>query len=371
MSDDNKQKVLRAVKENGRALKYADDFKKDRDVVIAAVKQDGLALEYASDELRADEEIVPESSLTKFECAPPMNHIQNHIGELSESYFSDSLRFVLSAKGEIEGLRTKFIKLFLERLPGVTTTRALGNTHVLREYPLQGKKGSVKKLDLLFLNLDSNLIIGIENKFLGEDSDNQLDTYYELLSSQFYPTHSIYLVYLTLDGRTPKHNKKYDKIINLSWLDLRSDIEQAHKEVAHNNKRIEDLINYLNYISYLKELRKDFAHPFNRDEFAKELHTCLGKEWDRDGLEFTRGKVNAKNSIHKFSISVRKLSCVFISKDIKVHLPFSLNGQQINLLITNFVLKLNTVLDKDKPVKLDNFFNIPYREYQIYEYLKV
>ena len=58
---DNKDRdeVLAAVKENGRALEDADkSLQKDREIVMAAVKQDGCALEYADDSFKADREVV-------------------------------------------------------------------------------------------------------------------------------------------------------------------------------------------------------------------------------------------------------------------------------------------------------------------------
>ena len=65
MSEEQKKKwsdrnfVLAAVSQNGRALQYAyEDLKKDKDIVLAAVSQNGRALQYASDELKKDKEVV-------------------------------------------------------------------------------------------------------------------------------------------------------------------------------------------------------------------------------------------------------------------------------------------------------------------------
>ena len=56
---DDKEIVLEAVKENGRALQYASKLlRNDKEVVLEAVKQDGRPLEYASNELKNDKEIV-------------------------------------------------------------------------------------------------------------------------------------------------------------------------------------------------------------------------------------------------------------------------------------------------------------------------
>jgi len=51
--------LLAAVSESGRALEYAsDELRADREIVLAAVSEDGDALKFASDDLKADREIV-------------------------------------------------------------------------------------------------------------------------------------------------------------------------------------------------------------------------------------------------------------------------------------------------------------------------
>ncbi|MDQ1337790.1 MAG: hypothetical protein QG617_757 [Campylobacterota bacterium] len=57
-----RDEVLKAVKENGRALKYvSEELRGDREIVLEAVKNNADALQYASDELRSDREIVLEA----------------------------------------------------------------------------------------------------------------------------------------------------------------------------------------------------------------------------------------------------------------------------------------------------------------------
>jgi len=55
----DKEVVVAALKQDGRALQFAsEELKGDREVVVAAVKQNGCALEYASEELKGDKEVV-------------------------------------------------------------------------------------------------------------------------------------------------------------------------------------------------------------------------------------------------------------------------------------------------------------------------
>ena len=58
---NDKDVVLASVTQNGKALRYAFGMKKDRDVVLAAVKQNGKALIYASDELKKDKQLQLEA----------------------------------------------------------------------------------------------------------------------------------------------------------------------------------------------------------------------------------------------------------------------------------------------------------------------
>ena len=54
----DREKILKAVKKDGWALKDASDtLKADREVVLEAVRNDGNALQYASEELQNDPEL--------------------------------------------------------------------------------------------------------------------------------------------------------------------------------------------------------------------------------------------------------------------------------------------------------------------------
>lgn len=56
---EEKEIVMEAVKENGRALEHASkELQNDHEIVMEAVKEDGDALRHASKELQNDREIV-------------------------------------------------------------------------------------------------------------------------------------------------------------------------------------------------------------------------------------------------------------------------------------------------------------------------
>jgi serine/threonine protein kinase/CxxC motif-containing protein len=59
---NDKEIVLQTMKQNGRALEFASkELQNDKEVVLEAVKKEGFALEYASEELQNDREIVLEA----------------------------------------------------------------------------------------------------------------------------------------------------------------------------------------------------------------------------------------------------------------------------------------------------------------------
>ena len=59
MNNSYNQLVLKAVEQNGNALKYVSSFlQNDKEIVLKSVKQNGESLEYASDTLQKDEEAI-------------------------------------------------------------------------------------------------------------------------------------------------------------------------------------------------------------------------------------------------------------------------------------------------------------------------
>ncbi len=58
---DNREEVLKVVREYGRMLNYAsDDLKGDEEIVLEALKQDQYSLMYASDEIKNNKKFVLE-----------------------------------------------------------------------------------------------------------------------------------------------------------------------------------------------------------------------------------------------------------------------------------------------------------------------
>lgn len=183
---------------------------------------------------------------------------------LDEKYFSDILRLFLTTKGMERGFRTRFANEFVKKVyKNDKRNFALSNSSVFREYPLNITKRRTKNIDLLFFDLDENddVVIGIENKFLGHDSKNQLNDYFTSLSELFpeqYERERVKIVYLTLDGRRPINNlgnvKKND-LVCLSWLeDIKEIVVRLSKEMNYDlNPQIQQFINIINLLKNIKD----------------------------------------------------------------------------------------------------------------------
>lgn len=110
---------------------------------------------------------------------------------------------------------------------------------VMREY---------KNIDLIIKN--EKIAIIIENKIYAEDQEKQLYRYYETLRKENYDKNSIYIFYLTLDGRDPSENSIYklegEKEINcISYAeDISEWLKLCMKESIFDNSLREILNQY-------------------------------------------------------------------------------------------------------------------------------
>jgi uncharacterized protein YqgV (UPF0045/DUF77 family) len=99
------------------------------------------------------------------------------------------------------------------------------------------------------LDLDSkdNVVIGVENKFLTEDSEGQIKEYKQALE-ELYKDFDTKIVYLTLDGREPKnYEAKEGDIVCLSWIDdiLEMLLESIYEKLGieqHDSDSIDEML---------------------------------------------------------------------------------------------------------------------------------
>ena len=305
-----------------------------------------------------------------------MNNIVNvNLKLLSEKYFSDVLKELLSTRSSyFHPFRTEFAHMFVKRVFNLNKKNFnVDNSSVIREYPLYVKKGknfTTKNIDLLFLDLDENddFVIGIENKLFTNDSKYQLVDYNNSLQRIFYS--NIKIVYLTLDGRKPKHLKNHiNNLVCLSWLD---DILCMLLELLYNsNEECDTLIKkwkntkkYPKDILKYKELKKfiDILIEMKFNNFSKIQ--CNLQKFIDDLYKIYKKKRNWKITIidnsNYFIFEHKKNK----KTDYKMWIPKNIHPNQAFHMIHNFYMHIwnestsRKINYRDYKNNLKNCFNI-------------
>ncbi len=314
------------------------------------------------------------------------------INNLSEKYFSDILSKLLKIPD--------FKKRFLKKIYGEEKRKyKLTNSNVFKEYTIcNNKNKSTKNIDLLFIDLDpqDDIVIGIENKFLTDDSKNkdglhQLDNYKGMLIEQFSDIvedqNRIKLIYLTLTGIAPLHSKDKE-IICLSWISdiygiIQNKIDYTSKylkkEVQELNKRLE-IINKINK-SYNREIETSKIGNFSNDllSFINQRSNSH-KQWKITDKKDTRKSITiGRTKQIKIKLSITLDTIILehtMGPFIKHFIPRESHPKQAEYLTKIFCAKvlkqtiinfdkvefhtLNMLLDKD---------NVMYKK--MYRYLKL
>lgn len=300
----------------------------------------------------------------------------NLLANLDEKYFSDILKLLITTKGVEKGLRTQFANEFVKEVYGADKSCTLSNSSIIREYPLNISRKRTRNIDLLFFDLDEkdDVIIGTENKFLTEDKEGQLDQYYEALKKLF-PNKPVKLVYLTLDGRAPKHDISNDlrcNLICMSWLETIPTLINKSKE--HIQHKLNDNIQELELI--LKEIKKiqqeNISYKSNNTKMLSEficqtLQSSDKKNWELDKKDqqnsytiYRKHKNTSKTTIkiniafygHYYSINY------FINS--KFFIPLNIDTTQGKHLIEIFCKNIlgKDIIDLSNKIDLSSIFNI-------------
>jgi hypothetical protein len=155
------------------------------------------------------------------------------------------------------GLGNRLAELFIENLE--VENFDLKKYEVYREY---------KHIDIFIKNSETKQAIIIENKIYANDQDKQLEGYYRTIEGEGYE--KIYVFYLTLDGREPKENNKFNEKMTLisykneidRWLDRCVEVASRHPTLR------ETLIQYQKLIRNLTGQNKN---QMQKDEIIKLL----------------------------------------------------------------------------------------------------
>ena len=279
---------------------------------------------------------------------------------LDEKYFSDILKLLLTTKGVEKGFRTKFANEFVKKVYNDKRNFALANSSVFREYPLNLTKRRTKNIDLLFFDLDNNddVIIGIENKFLGHDSKEQLDDYFRSLCELFpeqYKRNRIKILYLTLDGREPVNHlnqETKDNLICLSWIeDIKSIVEYLSKEMSYDlNSNILEFIKIINLIT---TIQKEYSIQVTNNVNVLSHYICKildlndSKNWEihsnKEQNSYTIYRYHKNNKKTQIKINVAFYGHYYALEYFKKErffIPINLNIEQAIHFIKIFCKKL-------------------------------
>lgn len=296
---------------------------------------------------------------------------------LDEKYFSDILKLLLTTKGIEKGLRTQFANEFVKEVYGEGKPYALSNSSVIREYPLNISRKRTRNIDLLFFDLDErdDFIIGIENKFLTEDKENQLNEYYDALKKLF-PNKPVKLVYLTLDGRAPKYYISNDlrcNLICMSWLEtIPILINNSKVHIQHNlNNNIQKLQSILEEIKKID--KKNINYTLNNTKILAQSICQMLQSNDQKGWEFDDKNDQNSYTIYKKYKTIDKKTkikiniafyghyyAIYYFANAKLFIPINIDIDQgkhlVEILCKNIIGKEDIVLQTD--IDLSNVFKI-------------
>jgi|SRR5574344_377347 hypothetical protein len=141
---------------------------------------------------------------------------------INEAWLSNQLAWLLDSRGT-HGLGSEFAKKFF---PKVLVKQKLADDvkfekfEVIREFFLQVEaldkvknSESVRRLDLVYMDLAQNTIIVIENKYDGRNSKNQLSEYMSI--QELFLKCRVYYIYLDYYGYGIEYDGKVHTSISI------------------------------------------------------------------------------------------------------------------------------------------------------------
>ncbi len=175
---------------------------------------------------------------------------------INEAWLSNQLAWLLDSRGT-HGLGSEFAKKFF---PKVLVKQKLADDvkfekfEVIREFFLQVEaldkvknSESVRRLDLVYMDLAQNTIIVIENKYDGRNSKNQLSEYMSI--QELFLKCRVYYIYLDYygygieyDGKVHNKEKVSSNYNEISW---KEHVFKVLEELSSKNYEVLKLYNIL------------------------------------------------------------------------------------------------------------------------------
>ena len=226
---------------------------------------------------------------------------------------------------------------------------------------------------------NTELVVGIEVKVLANEGGDQIKRYQELLSEKF-STEKCCVVFLTLDGHSPKFEDSDVKVIPMSWKDVSKCIEvdtvkqqdqqyflkqfKSHLEriTSMNSQETEILKEFLQKKSCNDDHRETIRRIVEiypkfdeyKGKFRDTVAKVLGKERDElIDFIYRENKIcrELKVEVEKWKIAGLPITFMLFDYDFRYEVRILLhnipvNGEKVN--------ELNKYLDEDRVgMKLD------------------
>ena len=323
-----------------------------------------------------------------------------NLNNIDEKWLSDRLELVLTTQDIKKGLGIQFAKRFVSKIyDNKYHNYTLQNSLVIREYPISinrvNRSNKTKFIDLLYLDLDKNdnVVIGIENKFLTQDSKNQISDYKKTLEELYQNKDcKVKIVYLTLDGRPPI-NYSENNIICLSWTEdilimlletlFDCTIDFITKEIIEKwkykrkNKLNCDIVDLINILIEIREIQHNvdiYLKTNIKDEDNEQKTNLMSAEYIKELLKIFDKTIRLK------SIKINYLGkCYNLKyKSYQIFIPVSKNEEQIKHMIKYFCMSITNTdkLDNEyqnsiNKISQDYIFDISndVAKYEIAKYL--
>jgi len=158
-----------------------------------------------------------------------------------EARHSAILTGILGWNGSREPLR-EFLRLFCD----IDDPGCLRNVSVITEHKIRIKRED-RRLDI-FIKIDNEIYIAIENKIYTEDHSGQLEAYSEWLEKQQPQSSKRFLFYLTLGGRKSSEWEEKEKYICLSYQEDILKFLRSCAKITNIDQRFNSAI--LQYIEF-------------------------------------------------------------------------------------------------------------------------
>lgn len=178
------------------------------------------------DDIIAIENLIKDTKLRKLKSQFGGFNIFESIGAVRrELRHSEFLSFLLDPSANHQ-LFDRFIKPFLFRVAEKTDAVSVIDIDLLKYDDIQIRR-EWKNIDILIVSEQSKFVCAIENKIDADESEKQLETYFQIINEQFPDYKNRLFVFLTKEGIDASDS---DNWISVSYSEVFETLNQLLKE---------------------------------------------------------------------------------------------------------------------------------------------